>query len=145
MAYELEVQGVFSAAHAIVIAGQRETLHGHDWHVTVTIAGDRLDGDGLLVDFHAVKKDLDEVIAGWHNRNLNETRPFDRVNPTAENVAGFLLEELSRRVRSRFPEHPKKGTRRMSTSRSSRAPVRVAKVRVTEAIGCAAVAIADET
>jgi 6-pyruvoyltetrahydropterin/6-carboxytetrahydropterin synthase len=141
MAYELEVQGVFAAAHAIVIAGVREPLHGHDWNVTATIAGEDLDSDGLLVDFHAVKRNLDEITAGLHNRNLNETAPFDRVNPTAENVAGFLLSELSRRMRSKAPEHPKSRLRRTSSSRPTHTAARVVKVRVTEAVGCAASAI----
>lgn len=117
--YVLTVESVFSAAHAIVIRGEREPLHGHDWHVTATIEGDRLDADGLLCDFHQVEEMLKGLTQRLHNRSLNETPPFDEVNPTAEQVARHLGESLAAGVR--LP-----------------AGVRVAGVRVTEAVGCAA-------
>lgn len=121
--YELTIETVFSAAHAIVIAGQREAVHGHDWHVTACIAGERLDADGLLVDFHAVEESLRAIIRPFRNANLNETTPFDRMNPTAENVAAHIAAALDARLL------PVVGDAR---------GVRVAWVRVTEAPGCAA-------
>ena len=117
--YVLTVESVFSAAHAIVIRGEREAVHGHDWRVTATIEGPELDGDGLLCDFHAAEGALREITGRFHNRSLNETAPFDAVNPTAENVARHIGETLASRLA--LPDG-----------------VRVAGVRVTEAVGCAA-------
>ena len=119
--YELEVKGQFSAAHAIVIQGEREPLHGHDWRVAVTISGQTLDTEGLLCDFHAIESALNTITGRFHNRNLNETEPFDRVNPTAEHVARHIAEELSRVLAGVLPEG-----------------ARIVSVRVTEAPGCAA-------
>lgn len=113
----LTLETVFSAAHAIVMRGEREPLHGHDWRVTVRIGGDTLDPDGLLVDFHQVQRDLRAIVEPWHNRNLNEVEPFDSVNPTAELVA----QTIGERVAETLP-----------------AGVRLVSVSVTEAIGCAA-------
>lgn len=93
--YEIEVQAVFSAAHAIMIAGAREPLHGHNWRVKATVAGERLDGDGLLCDFHTVEGMLREITGRFNNRNLNETAPFDGLNPTAELVARHIGDELA--------------------------------------------------
>ena len=121
--YELTIETVFSAAHAIVIAGQREALHGHDWHVTACIAGEHLDADGLLVDFHAVEESLHAILRPFRNANLNECAPFDRTNPTAEHVARHIAAALDARLR------PIMGEAR---------GVRVAWVRVTESPGCAA-------
>lgn len=115
--FELTVQRVFSAAHAIVIQGQREAMHGHDWRVTARVAGPSLDDDGLLCDFHALERDLDEIIRPFQNACLNDTPPFDEINPTAERVAEFIASELARRVHS---------------------PVRLLSVSVTEAPGCEA-------
>lgn len=120
--HEVSVKAVFSAAHAIVIRGVREPVHGHDWHVTATVGGATLDADGLLVDFHALEAAIGRIIAPFRNANLNESVPFDRVNPTAENVAGHIgarLEaalDLDARARG----------------------VRVRSVSVTEAPGCVA-------
>jgi 6-pyruvoyltetrahydropterin/6-carboxytetrahydropterin synthase len=115
--YELEIRKRFSAAHAILMRGVREPVHGHDWEVTVTVGGDRLDDDGLLCDFHAVERQLDAIVRPMDSRHLNETPPFDQINPTAEHVAKFIAEAL-------VPHMPD--------------GVRVASVRVTEAPGCAA-------
>jgi 6-pyruvoyltetrahydropterin/6-carboxytetrahydropterin synthase len=93
--YEITVESEFAAAHAIVIAGARETLHGHNWHVVVKVSGDRLDADGLLCDFHTVEDLLREIVTPFHNRNLNDVAPFDRINPTAELVAKHIGDELA--------------------------------------------------
>jgi 6-pyruvoyltetrahydropterin/6-carboxytetrahydropterin synthase len=113
----LTLETVFSAAHAIVMQGQREPLHGHDWRVTVRIGGETLDADGLLVDFHKVQHDLRAIVEPWHNRSLNEVEPFDTLNPTAELVARTIGQMLAKTL----PEG-----------------VRVVSVTVTEAVGCAA-------
>ena len=96
--FELTVRRTFAAAHAIVMRGVRERIHGHNWQVVVTVEGASLDSDGLLCDFHALEATLDEAVGPFHNRSLNEVPPFDRVNPTAENVAEFLALEVGRRL-----------------------------------------------
>jgi 6-pyruvoyltetrahydropterin/6-carboxytetrahydropterin synthase len=120
--YELTVEATFSAAHAILIAGEREPLHGHDWHVTACVAGETLDPEGLLIDFHALEESLSAILRPFRNANLNDAPPFDRTNPTAENVARFIALSLAERARM-----PGEGGRN----------TRVAWVRVTEAPGCA--------
>lgn len=132
--FTLEINAHFSAAHAIVMAGVREPLHGHDWHVTVAIEGPTLDADGLLVDFHWLQHELAAVIGPFHNRNLNDVEPFrSGLNPTAEHVAQHIAHFLSDRLATWSQNQPK--TQSPATPRS----LRVARVRVTEAIGCAAV------
>jgi 6-pyruvoyltetrahydropterin/6-carboxytetrahydropterin synthase len=120
--FEISVQTEFAAAHALSIAGVREPVHGHNWHVTVTLTGATLDEDGLLCDFHTVESTLKELTGKFHNRNLNEIPPFDvAVNPSAENVARYLAEELSANLEPDLAPH-----------------AAIASVRVTEAPGCAA-------
>ncbi|MGH7132089.1 MAG: 6-pyruvoyl trahydropterin synthase family protein [Phycisphaerales bacterium] len=128
--YRLTIDDTFSAAHAIVIKGWREPLHGHDWRVRLTLEAELLDEDGLMVDFHAAQEDLRAIIAPFRNTNLNETPPFDKLNPTAERVAAHIATVFTERLQSRVREAPKNQV----------APaVRVRSVRVTEAVGCAAV------
>lgn len=115
--YELSIESTFSAAHAIDIRGVREPVHGHDWHVTAVVEGATLDGDGLLCDFHEVQAKLREIVGPFHNRSLNEVAPFTARNPTAEHVARYIADELADELPS---------------------GVRIQRVRVTEAVGCAA-------
>jgi 6-pyruvoyltetrahydropterin/6-carboxytetrahydropterin synthase len=116
--FEISVQTEFCAAHALVIAGQKEPLHGHNWRVTATLAGEALDADGLLCDFHAVEAALAEVIAPFRNADLNRAPPFTDVNPSAENVAKHIGIALQVRLKP--------------------GPARVSSVSVTEAPGCVA-------
>lgn len=96
--FELSVQRVFHASHALLIGGEREESHAHDWRVTLVVAGDSLDSDGLLCDFHDLESALDEVIESFQDADLNQTRPFDRINPTAEAVARYIAESVSSRL-----------------------------------------------
>lgn len=115
--FEIEVETTFSAAHALRFRGGREPVHGHDFRVTVRIGGGDLDADGLLFDFHEVERHLGEIVAPFRSRDLNATPPFDRVNPSAEEIARHIASSLS----ARLP-----------------ATAAVLSVRVTEAPGCAA-------
>jgi 6-pyruvoyl-tetrahydropterin synthase len=45
----------FSAAHFIAYKGFRETLHGHNYRVTVDVEGE-LSGQGYVLDFGIVKR-----------------------------------------------------------------------------------------
>jgi 6-pyruvoyltetrahydropterin/6-carboxytetrahydropterin synthase len=129
--YEISVQAEFSAAHALMVGGEREPLHGHNWHVTVTVAGPELDSDGLLCDFHVVERALRECVGLFHNRSLNESPPFAGargINPSAELVARHIADRVA----------------------ESAAPVlhgrtRLHSVRVTEAPGCAATYFPPDT
>jgi len=94
--FQLRIESVFSAAHAIAIRGVREPLHGHDWRITAIVQASSLDADGLVCDFHAIEKNLHALAARFHNRSLNETAPFNDLNPTAEHVAKLLGTELAR-------------------------------------------------
>lgn len=96
--FELTVERTFCAAHAIRIGGRMEPDHGHNWTARATVAGPRLDENGLLVDFHAVERDLETIISFYHNQSLNEVAPFDTLNPTAEHVAREIGQALQRRL-----------------------------------------------
>lgn len=100
--YEITVERTFCAAHAILIRGEREPLHGHNWLIKATIAGDTLDQDGLVCDFHAVDRVLAEITEPFINRNLNDVPPFNDVNPSAEHVARHIAIELAARLKHKL-------------------------------------------
>ncbi|MDX2199421.1 MAG: 6-carboxytetrahydropterin synthase [Phycisphaerae bacterium] len=95
MAFEVSVSGWFAASHQLRFAdGKLEPLHGHNWHVTATFAGPKLDAVGLLVDFTIVKPALQKILSEMHDRHLNDLPPFAARNPSAENVAVHIAERL---------------------------------------------------
>lgn len=128
--FEISVQREFCAAHAILLGGVREVTHGHNFHLTVTVAGSSLDHEELLVDFHALEQVVDAIIRPFLNADLNALPPFAGehgragINPTAEAIARHIGE----RVHERLP-----------TLTGNGRTVHLAAVRLTEAPGCAVV------
>jgi 6-pyruvoyltetrahydropterin/6-carboxytetrahydropterin synthase len=91
MPFEITTTRKFSASHQLrLYDGSLEPLHGHNWRVQVRVAAAKLDGIGVVMDFHELEKAVDAIIGPWHNRHLNELEPFANVNPSAENVAVLI-------------------------------------------------------
>lgn len=59
----------FSAAHSGVHAGRFERLHGHTYVVDLHLTG-AVDGDGMIVDFAAVKAAVRKALAPLRKRTL---------------------------------------------------------------------------
>jgi 6-pyruvoyltetrahydropterin/6-carboxytetrahydropterin synthase len=94
--YTLKIVTDFAAAHALRdYPGDCHRLHGHNWKVEVEVTADRLDELGMVIDFKAIKAAAREVTDELDHRFLNEVAPFDRLNPTAENMAAYLFGRLA--------------------------------------------------
>ncbi|MDR2399453.1 MAG: 6-carboxytetrahydropterin synthase QueD [Endomicrobium sp.] len=95
MKYKLSVTKNFASAHCLrEYKGRCEDLHGHNWKIRAAFSGSKLDNAGLLIDFTDIKKHLDKIIAYLDHKFLNEIEPFNKINPTAENIAAFIYEQL---------------------------------------------------
>lgn len=100
--YELTVKGHFDAAHHLYgYPGECRNLHGHTWDVEVTVASTELDEIGIVYDFKTLKGDLGRVLGDYDHVLINEVEPFDRISPTAENLARVICERLQQVVDSR--------------------------------------------
>lgn len=97
--YELTVKGHFDAAHSLYgYPGECKELHGHTWDVEVTVSSSQLDEIGIVYDFKALKVDLNSVLDAFDHTYINEVAPFDKISPTAENLARVICERLQGRV-----------------------------------------------
>jgi len=97
--FEVSVEQTFAAGHALRnYKGKCENVHGHNFRVQVVIEGERLDETGLLVDFIDVKDAMRAVIDRLDHVFLNDIPPFEVKNPSAENIAEYFYEEMSRRL-----------------------------------------------
>jgi 6-pyruvoyltetrahydropterin/6-carboxytetrahydropterin synthase len=103
--YEVIVERTFAAAHALRnYQGGCENLHGHNFRVQVRVEGPNLDEAGLLVDFLELKRAMDAVIDPYEHQNLNETAPFDDLNPSAENIARWFHDRIQDGIAARLAE-----------------------------------------
>lgn len=97
--YKVCVRRHFDAAHALRgYQGKCENVHGHRWQVVVCVEQADLDDRGLAFDFTRLKGALDAVLEEYDHHNLNETPPFDRLNPSSELIAKSIYERLQERL-----------------------------------------------
>lgn len=93
--YEVRVKRHFDAAHGLRgYEGKCEAVHGHRYEVVVCLETTELNDIGLAYDFTVLKRELDRIVEGLDHTYLNEVAPFDDLNPSSENLARFVFEQL---------------------------------------------------
>ena len=114
--FELTVEARFSAAHCITgHAGRCAQLHGHNYRVVVTVAGEKLDEQGMVIDFGKLKEICRSATDPLDHTYLNDLPAFAHTNPTAEALARHIHEVIVGELADTMP-----------------APVRVDRVTVYE-------------
>jgi 6-pyruvoyltetrahydropterin/6-carboxytetrahydropterin synthase len=112
--FEITIEETFAAGHALRnYRGKCENVHGHNYRCQVSVEGEDLDNIGLLVDFVELKKTVHSVLDRLDHQWLNEFPPFDVLNPSAENMARYIYQEVKAGI-------------------GTRPGVRIAKVRLWE-------------
>ncbi len=99
--YEVTIKKSFSAAHVLKeIGGKCEDLHGHNFLVEVTVAGNDLNGEEILIDFRDLKKWTNEILDHLDHKYLNEVEFFKDINPSSERVAKLIYDLLTKRIQT---------------------------------------------
>ena len=97
--YDITVKTGFAASHQLrVYDGKYENLHGHNWTAQVTVEADELNPIGVGIDFVELKKVVEGILSRLDYQNINEISPFDKENPSAENIARWLFLELKTQI-----------------------------------------------
>ena len=98
--YTISTEIEFCSSHYLAgYDGGCSRVHGHNWVVRAFYEFTAVDDAGLTVDYLELKAGMEKVILPrFDHRHLNEVPPFDKVNPTSENIAAeiyrLLREEL---------------------------------------------------
>jgi 6-pyruvoyltetrahydropterin/6-carboxytetrahydropterin synthase len=97
--FEVEIIAGFAAAHRLRdYNGKCEHLHGHNYRVHVTARAPSTGSGGMVIDFIDLKRITKDVMERFDHGYLNEIEPFDRLEPSAENLARHLFEEITRKL-----------------------------------------------
>jgi 6-pyruvoyltetrahydropterin/6-carboxytetrahydropterin synthase len=97
--YTLKILTDFASAHTLRgYPGECRRMHGHNWKLEVEITAQALDQHGMAIDFKVIKRSTRELCAQLDHRYLNDIPPFDRINPTAENLATFFYHGLREKL-----------------------------------------------
>jgi 6-pyruvoyltetrahydropterin/6-carboxytetrahydropterin synthase len=99
--FEVTIIKSFSAAHLLAeIGGKCEELHGHNFKVEITVAAEKLNSNGLLIDFRFLKKVLGEILEDVDHKHLNALTAFTGINPSAENIAKYICDKMETKVKT---------------------------------------------
>ena len=97
--YELSIKTYFSAAHHLRnYSGKCANQHGHNWQVEVFCKCEKLNDVGMGIDFVDLKREVNSLLDGLDHTDLNELEYFKEHNPTAENIARYLYDQLSNKL-----------------------------------------------
>ncbi|WP_254864447.1 6-pyruvoyl trahydropterin synthase family protein [Halovivax gelatinilyticus] len=94
--YEVSVSRSFVAQHALTVvdAGPEGSVHSHRYTVEVTVFGPSIDERGYLVDIDELSAVVDELVARYRDRTLNDLESFEGRNPSAERFARIFGDRL---------------------------------------------------
>ena len=86
----------FEACHHLpYYKGACHNIHGHSYKLDVTVGGEVIEDKnnekcGMIIDFKDLKEIVNRVVNHLDHSNLNEY--FE--NPTAENIAKFICDNI---------------------------------------------------
>ena len=91
--YEVRKRLEISAAHKLILdyPSKCTNLHGHNWIIDVYLRSEKLDNNGMVMDFTHIKH---EILDKFDHKVINDVVDF---NPTAENLAKYICDILAPR------------------------------------------------
>ncbi len=93
--YQISVEQHFDASHFLRgYQGKCEALHGHRFRVVIKIKASRVDDIGIAYDFIELKQHLGDILVRFDHTCLNDLPPFDKINPSSENIAATIYNKL---------------------------------------------------
>ncbi|MCD6453132.1 MAG: 6-carboxytetrahydropterin synthase QueD [Dehalococcoidales bacterium] len=97
--YYVSVAEHFDAAHFLRgYQGKCEALHGHRFQVVVKLRVAVVNEIGIAYDFTRLRGQLRDILARFDHTCLNDVPPFDSLNPSSENIAVTIYNELQPRL-----------------------------------------------
>ncbi len=94
--YRISIKEKFESAHYLYRYfpdGSDEAIHGHTFYVEILMESPYLD-NGISLDFIPYEDTLKKIAADLDHRMINEHPAFRNLNPTAENIAVYIYQEL---------------------------------------------------
>jgi 6-pyruvoyltetrahydropterin/6-carboxytetrahydropterin synthase len=97
--YSIFIKTHFDAAHQLHgYPGECCELHGHTWKIGVKVTAEETDKIGISFDFKKLKSITESVISAFDHKHINQVKPFDTVNPTAENLSQYIYQKIAEQL-----------------------------------------------
>ncbi len=98
--YTLAVQRDFVAQHFLIGGdwGAENQWHSHAYRLELQLEGRELDQHGYLVDIVHVEDLLEQVVAQYKDKTLNELPAFSGLNPSIEHFCHIVCTWFSQQL-----------------------------------------------
>ena len=97
--YQISIEQDFDAANFLRgYQGKCEAMHGHRFRVVAKIKSPVVNDIGIAYDFVELKQHLRDILSRFDHTCLNDVPPFDKINPSSENIASTIYDELKPRL-----------------------------------------------
>ncbi len=100
--YTLAVKRDFIARHYLIGGdwGPENFPNSHHYVLELQLSGETLDQHGYLVDIVEVERHLDETVAYYREKMLNDLPEFQGLNPSIEHFARIVAGQLDAKIRA---------------------------------------------
>ena len=98
--HEYRLKFYLNGNHYLMFDNTRGETHPHTWEFTLNI----LVGRETFVEFNQYERSIEQLLAPYQNKVLNEVDPFDAIVPTLENLVeyfGIKAQELVKKIGGR--------------------------------------------
>jgi 6-pyruvoyltetrahydropterin/6-carboxytetrahydropterin synthase len=98
--YTLAVKRSFVAQHYLIGGdwGPENNWHSHHYQLELLLEGETLDRHGYLVDIVDVERNLEEIVASYRDKTLNDLPEFAGLNPSIEHFTRIVCRTLAGRL-----------------------------------------------
>lgn len=79
-----------NAKHAIQIGGNLGQIHPHTWEISIVT----LKLSDKFISFNDVEKIVDNIFQAYQDKFINEIAPFNKINPTLENICEVFKNKI---------------------------------------------------
>jgi 6-pyruvoyltetrahydropterin/6-carboxytetrahydropterin synthase len=95
---EVGIDGFFNARHYQVNDGEPGPVEMKSWRVEVSLEGDRFDKNGSLSGLDEAQGVVKKLMTSYNNQLLNQMKPYDQIQPTPDNIARTLYQQLGETI-----------------------------------------------
>jgi len=98
--YTVAVKRDFVAQHFLIGGdwGPENDWHSHHYYVEVQLMGPELDQHGYLVDIVDIESNLEQIVAYYKDKTLNDLPEFEGLNPSIEHFCRIVATTLAERI-----------------------------------------------
>jgi 6-pyruvoyltetrahydropterin/6-carboxytetrahydropterin synthase len=98
--FELGAEAFFTARHYVILGGVEGPPHHHSFRVEILTESSSQDEDGVVIGFANARRMVEDLVDGYNETLLNTVPPFDEIQPTLENIAKVIYEDLAPKLRA---------------------------------------------